>query len=63
MIAPPIQTDDDDDDNDGDGDNKSILVMKMFKLMTAMIVTMTSRFPCCVLLALSWNTAGGVNCI
>ena len=42
MIAPPIQTDDDDDDdNDGDGDNKSILVMKMFKLMTAMIVTMT----------------------
>ena len=22
-----------------------------------------SRFPCCVLLALSWNTAGGGNCI
>ena len=24
---------------------------------------LTSRFPCCVLLALSWNTAGGGNCI
>ena len=22
-----------------------------------------SRFPCCVLLVLSWNTAGGGNCI
>ena len=26
-------------------------------------VIVTSRFSCCVILALSWNTAGGGDCI
>ena len=28
-----------------------------------MSIASGGRFPCCVLLALSWNTAGGGNCI
>ena len=27
------------------------------------LLIVISRFPCCVLLALSWNTAGGGNCV
>ena len=36
MIPPSIQT-----ANDDGGDNMSILMMKMFMMMTAMIVTIT----------------------